>query len=442
MLNNLIKSKKKSLYIYFGSGLIIVFLVVFIVKIFSGQTEVFSQVVDTVGGKQNLKTANDGRVNILIIGVDKRVSENNVENGKLTDTLILASINPDDKSYSLVSFPRDIWIDNSFGGKGVGYTGKINAVYATLGAEKLITVVENLTDQKIQYHVAVSFGGFIEAIDTLGGIEIYVENSFDDYAYPIEGKENELCGLEQKEADKIFELLNEQKVCTEDQTCVLFDDKNALDEAFDTIKNAIQKEYDNLVDTKSKSFAEYINLKVEKDENYFTYNDIKYELKIDDVNFPCRYESLHFAQGLQKFDGLTALKFARSRHAYGEEGSDFARAKRQQIVIDATKNKALSFSTFSNPIKLKNLFDNYQKNVETDIGFSDAQAMYGMLSSLTNSGSFVLSITDDASTGGVLESLYGGEEYGYAFVLIPKDQNYNAISNFIKSIFNKSVITQ
>jgi len=437
MLINFIKHKQKSLFIYLVLGVVFVFFVVFIVKIYSEPTEIFSQVVNSVSNNKTLKTAPDGRINVLVIGVDQRLSKNSVETAKLTDTLILISINPEDQSYFVISFPRDIWIDNNFGGTGTGYVGKINGIYSSLGSEKLIQVIENLTKLKIQYHVAVSFSGFIEAIDTIGGIEVYVDNTFDDYAYPIEGKENDICGLNQEYVDKVFAQLNEQKLCLEEETCVLFDDKNALEDEYETVKDNLQKEYDEMK-KKPDTFKEFLDSKIEKDGDSFNYDGKQYKLKVNDLNFPCRYETLHFDKGIQKMDGETALKYARSRHAYGAEGSDFARAKRQQKVIDAVKNKVLSFSTFTNPVKLKDLYDNYKNNVETDITFSEAQLMYGMLSSLKNAGSYVISTSSDEINGGILKSLYGGQEYGYAFVLIPKDNNPNVVSDFIQEIMHKT----
>jgi len=443
MLKALIKGQNKSIYIYSIVGFVFLMFIGLILKMYSEPTEILSQVVKTVGNNKSLSRSDDGSINILLIGVDKRENTDSVEQGLLTDTIILASINPDKKTYSLISFPRDIWIDNNFGGTETGYVGKINGIYTAVGINKLIKVVENLTKKKINYHVAVSFGGFIQTIDAIGGVEIYVENTFDDFAYPIEGKENDLCGLKQENVDKIFEKLNEQKKCTEEETCILFDNKNELEDKYDNIKDNLKDEYDNLTEDISKTFQEYLASKIEvKDENLFVYKNIEYELKVDDLDFPCRYESLHFNQGLQKMDGVTALKYARSRHAYGQEGSDFARAKRQQLVIDATRNKVLSLSTFSNPVKLKNLYDTYHQNVETNIGVFEAQAMYEMLSKIQNNGSYVISISDDPSTGGILDSLYGGEEYDFAFVLIPKNKNYNAIAEFIAMVLNKPVITQ
>jgi LCP family protein required for cell wall assembly len=81
-----------------------------------------------------------------------------------------------------------------------------------------------------------------------------------------------------------------------------------------------------------------------------------------DPDYKCRYETIHFAVGTQHMDGETALKFSRSRHAPGDEGTDFARSQRQQKVIAAIKNKLASTQILLNPqklIELKSVADRY-----------------------------------------------------------------------------------
>jgi polyisoprenyl-teichoic acid--peptidoglycan teichoic acid transferase len=58
-----------------------------------------------------------------------------------------------------------------------------------------------------------------------------------------------------------------------------------------------------------------------------------------------RYTTLIIRMGLQHFDGSTALKYARSRHST----SDFDRSERQQAIIKAIKEKALSAGFLTNP---------------------------------------------------------------------------------------------
>ena len=83
--------------------------------------------------------------------------------------------------------------------------------------------------------------------------------------------------------------------------------------------------------------------------------------------FPCRYTHLHFDKGRQVISGNQALAFVRSRHAQGEEGTDFARSKRQEKVISAFKEKMFSAETLLNPLKLVSLYATLRENIDTDV---------------------------------------------------------------------------
>lgn len=86
-----------------------------------------------------------------------------------------------------------------------------------------------------------------------------------------------------------------------------------------------------------------------------------------DLDFACRYEVVIFNPGLQIMDGKRALKFVRSRHAEGDEGTDIAREARQQKVIGAIKNKAIQPKTILSPRTGVAMFSIIKKYVETDI---------------------------------------------------------------------------
>lgn len=91
-----------------------------------------------------------------------------------------------------------------------------------------------------------------------------------------------------------------------------------------------------------------------------------------DATFACRFETLHFDSGLQHMDGDKALKFVRSRHAEGEEGTDFARSRRQQQVIAALKNKLLKKEFFWQNLKhIKQLFLAFDDATDTDMNLSE-----------------------------------------------------------------------
>ena len=157
--------------------------------------------------------------------------------------------------------------------------------------------LRDVTGLTIDSYVAIDFESFQTVIDTLGGIDVDVKNSFEDKEYPIEGKETDLCGKQESDLEELEKIATESVV----------------------------------------------------------------------LAFPCRYETIKFSAGLNHFDGETALKFARSRHSL-EDGGDFARAKRQQQVIEATVDKLLSPLFFP---KLTNLMNGLEDKIQTDAVYTD-----------------------------------------------------------------------
>lgn len=131
----------------------------------------------------------NGMTNLLILGKGGAGHEA----PDLTDTIIFTSFSHNKSSLIMTSIPRDIWIP--------ALRAKLNSTYYW-GNQKqenggLILAkssVEEIVGQPIHYGVVVDFEGFLKVIDILGGIEIEVENSFIDEKYPIEGRENDLCG--------------------------------------------------------------------------------------------------------------------------------------------------------------------------------------------------------------------------------------------------------
>lgn len=105
-----------------------------------------------------------GRFNMLIIG------EDNVEESKRSDTILLVSVDVDDKNIRIVSLPRDLRV--SIPGHG---TQKLNHAYAYGGQELLKTTIENYLSVPILYCVVVDYDGFPPFVDALGGIDINVE---------------------------------------------------------------------------------------------------------------------------------------------------------------------------------------------------------------------------------------------------------------------------
>jgi LCP family protein required for cell wall assembly len=129
-------------------------------------------------------------INLLLLGIGGGTHEG----PDLTDTIIFMHVDPVQKKVTLVSLPRDLWIPD------IG--DKVNATY-TYASEKNsgsgLAVTESevgkILGQHIDYGVKIDFGGFVKAVNILGGLDINVDNTFDDYAYPIEGNEDATCGL-------------------------------------------------------------------------------------------------------------------------------------------------------------------------------------------------------------------------------------------------------
>ena len=120
------------------------------------------------------------RMNILIMGLDRTVSDQNpnvVYPVSRTDTLIAASFDPMARRVSLLSIPRDTLA--SVPGHG---TAKINAAYAWGGPPLAIRTVENFLGVRFPYYIALPERGFVHLIDAVGGISVHVDKdlNYDD----------------------------------------------------------------------------------------------------------------------------------------------------------------------------------------------------------------------------------------------------------------------
>nr|WP_283809094.1 LCP family protein [Tumebacillus amylolyticus] len=119
------------------------------------------------------------------MGVDRRDPNDRPR----SDTMLLASLNPDTKQVSVFSIMRDTYVDIP----GVGRS-KINAAFADGGPELLIDTIQNFLKIPIHYYVATDFEGFAKIIDSIGGIDVNVPEDFvhaDDGIYDINLKKGQ-----------------------------------------------------------------------------------------------------------------------------------------------------------------------------------------------------------------------------------------------------------
>lgn len=129
-----------------------------------------------------LKKEGDGRVNILLVGIGSE--------GLLTDTIMIASLDPVTDKVELLSIPRDLWVNIPGNGRD-----KINAAYEygqqssksddafeknKAGTELLDKVLEKVTGLTIHYHAVFDFAAFKQVVDALGGVTVNVPETLYD----------------------------------------------------------------------------------------------------------------------------------------------------------------------------------------------------------------------------------------------------------------------
>lgn len=150
---------------------------------------------------QLLKGEGDGRINILLMGRGGGTHDA----PDLTDTIMIASIDPVNKSTTLISIPRDLWV------KVAGHGSmKLNAVWETgefdylhkvapgstdpkaiaAGFELADSTISDITGIQIHYNVLVNFKAFQQAVDTVGGVTINVPQDLYDPTMAWENANN------------------------------------------------------------------------------------------------------------------------------------------------------------------------------------------------------------------------------------------------------------
>jgi LCP family protein required for cell wall assembly len=293
------------------------------------------QLVENAGKK--LKGEERDRINILLLGMGGK----NHAGGYLTDTIMLLSLQPSSGKVGMVSIPRDLVVPiEGLGWKKINhinaYAENNNKDSGGLATSQAIGAIFNVP---IDYYVRADFEGFIKIIDHLGGIEVDVENTLDDYSYPVMGME--------------------------------------------------------------------------------------------DGPWNSRWEHLHVDKGLQTMDGELALKFARSRHGVGGEGSDFARARRQQLILQAAKDKALSFNMLFKPMTIKNILTDLNEHVSTNIEVSEAIRFWDLAKDIKKEN--MINKVLDTSPDGLLSNSVGEDG---AYILQPKNNDFSDIQQLIENIFS------
>ncbi len=151
------------------------------------------------------------------------------DGGRLTDSIMLAQIRPRDEVVKLISIPRDLWVqilinetetvgkkineayvigldDRQYPNKKTEFTGEAG------GGELSKYAIEQVTGIKPDYFAAIDFDGFTKIIDSLGGIDLKINQTFDDPFYPIEELKNDTCGKSEEEMKSLEATMSGDKL--------------------------------------------------------------------------------------------------------------------------------------------------------------------------------------------------------------------------------------
>ncbi len=280
-------------------------------------------------GSDQLQGEQEGQINVLLLGMR---GNDMPGGGLLADTIMVAMIRPAEDKIALLSVPRDLWVkypDSS-------NQGKINSVHAYYedrgegkGMDAMKQVVSEVTGLPIHYVVRIDFNGFKKLVDTVGGVDVYLDNPFSEPSQ--------------------------------------FEGENA-------------------------------------------------------VNFS-------LPAGRNHIDGQKALFFVRARYT----SSDFDRAKRQQQVLLALKDKMLSLGTLTDFGKVNNILNVLGDDVRADMDISEMKKFFALANKEQNPS--IKQKVLDTSDEGLLYSSRADTPEGKTYVLLPSGGNYDKIHEMCKNIF-------
>ncbi|MEK7655534.1 MAG: LCP family protein [Patescibacteria group bacterium] len=152
--------------------------------------------------------------------------------------------------------------------------------------------------------------------------------------------------------------------------------------------------------------------------------DLTIERDFADYSYPTlddKWQTISFKAGSQHMDGSKALIFVRSRHGTNGEGSDFARSRRQQLVIQAVRNKLFSLGVLTSPSKIAELWGVVSAHVQTDLSPWDMVKLAPMAMNMDGEKIITNALTD-APDGELVAANVDG-----AFMLFPKRPDWSEL---------------
>ncbi len=383
-----VKFYKKKWVIAVSSIIILILIIVGVIAWKTGSIlskmsvnggSLFSNLSHSLPGANNqLKGEADGRINVLVLGMRGADDPNG---GTLSDSEEVVSIEPKADKVSMISIPRDLYVDNPV----TGTKTKLNDVYAAgeqKGTGQGIKYAEQefseITGQTIDYTVVVNYTAFTDLLNEIGGVTVTLDKPFEE---SVQFNQPHVC-------DSFFNVPTGQW------------------------ENKIVKHHVRGVEV-SRKVPMYPLCTAPKDT----------EECGGDFKLPAGTQTLNAAQ---------ALCYARAR----ETSDDFARSARQQQIIKAVESKLLSAGTLTNFSKLNSILDSLGNNVQTDLQPWEMKRLFEIYTQMKNFTLYqrVLDTSNDPEVG----LLVGKSDPVAGDILLPKSGNYDQIQNLFKNIFNLS----
>lgn len=156
---------------------------------------------------------------------------------------------------------------------------------------------------------------------------------------------------------------------------------------------------------------------------------IEVEKDLYDKEYPTPskgYETLDIKAGTYTMDGAMALKYARSR----QSTSDFDRARRQQKVILAIREKAMSLDLLSEPSKALSIFDILNDTLETNLSIAEIRRLFELVKDF-DPNLLDTKVFDDSPTG-----LLYGTRVDEMYVLRPVGDDYSVIADYVTKVIS------
>jgi LCP family protein required for cell wall assembly len=118
-------------------------------------------------------------VTVLLMGADTRPSERGNGYRPRTDTMVLLMADPVNKRASILSIPRDLFVD--IPGYGLN---RVNAAYVFGGPDLSVNTVQYNLGVRVNYYVMIEFNVFVTLVNQIGGVDVNVTKAINDPTYP------------------------------------------------------------------------------------------------------------------------------------------------------------------------------------------------------------------------------------------------------------------